>query len=277
MPSESLNYAESPSSWSANKRPHVNATMQDPLVHHGHHFGRVVHAFCTIQTLITNGIVILTELDGENLELPTVQKRKEFAAFRLEARIMQSSEDEGSNGARADDTKGMKTAIIDWIPPKGQSLNPYILRNMKSGRGYNHEHIGALLCPAGLNWVNSKSKLISGQIQPAGDQWPVFLYTNYTYDTKDPWNGLLHSGLLVSTHFALTSAQVFSHTDHVTDSEQFYDSVLELLDDPEEKEEVDQFITWQIFPLYADAERLSLKNSALAQIRQNCKGGGNKP
>ena len=26
----------------------------------------------------------------------------------------------------------------------------------------------------------------------------------------------------------------------------------------------------QIFPLYADAERLSLKNSALAQIRQKC-------
>jgi hypothetical protein len=30
----------------------------------------------------------------------------------------------------------------------------------------------------------------------------------------------------------------------VTDSERFYNSVLELLDDPEEKEEVDQLITW---------------------------------
>lgn len=80
---------------------------------------------------------------------------------------------------------------------------------------------------------------------------------------------------------------MFSRTDHVTDSERFYNSVLELLDDPEEKEEIDQLITWwnrfafsycpfkmlkkpcrQIFPLYADADRLPSKNSVLARIRQ---------
>ena len=42
----------------------------------------------------------------------------------------------------------------------------------------------------------------------------------------------------------LTSAQVFSRTDHVTDSECFYNSILELLDDREEKEEVDQLLMW---------------------------------
>ena len=31
-------------------------TTQDPLVHHGRHFGRTVHAFCNVQTLITNGL-----------------------------------------------------------------------------------------------------------------------------------------------------------------------------------------------------------------------------
>ena len=44
--------------------------------------------------------------------------------------------------------------------------------------------------------------------------------------------------------FALTSAQVFSCTDLVTDSERFYNSILELLDDPEEKGEVDELMTW---------------------------------
>ena len=39
---------------------------------------------------------------------------------------------------------------------------------------------------------------MNGQIQVAGDQWPVFLYANYTYDPEDPWNGPLHNGLLVS-------------------------------------------------------------------------------
>jgi len=35
--------------------------------------------------------------------------------------------------------KGMKGAIVDWITPKGQSLNLHIPRNVKAGRGFNHE------------------------------------------------------------------------------------------------------------------------------------------
>ena len=42
----------------------------------------------------------------------------------------------------------------------------------------------------------------------------------------------------------LTSAQVFSRTDLVMDSECFYNSILELLDDPKEKGEVDELMTW---------------------------------
>ena len=136
----------------------------------------------------------------------------------------------GVNGARADDTKGVKTAIIDWITPKGQSLVPHIPRNVKSGRGFNHERTGALLCPAGLDWANieyisielpsrclskknllrTKTKLTNGQIQVAGDQWPLFLYANYTYDAEDPWNGLLRSGLLVSVSLS-TIVQLVSY------------------------------------------------------------------
>ncbi|KIJ58978.1 hypothetical protein HYDPIDRAFT_118906 [Hydnomerulius pinastri MD-312] len=336
-------HASSSESSVAQKRTHSSAlelgprkkqSTQDPLVHHGRHFGRAVHAFCNVQTLISNGITLMGERDDEPEEDLTVVERREYAVFRellrmapgLEARIMDSSEEEviliadliqkGANGARADDTKGMKSAIIDWITPKGQSLNPHIPRNVKSGRGFNHERTGALLCPAGLDWNNTetRTKLVNGQIQVAGDQWPVFLYANYWYDPEDPWNGLLRSGLLVSafkhiftspssvdqepkatrsgnarihgmrfitkasiayiaTHarFSLTSAQVFSRTDLVTDSERFYNSILELLDDPEEKDEVDQLLIWwnrQVFPLYSDTERMPSKNSALARIRQ---------
>jgi hypothetical protein len=49
---------------------------------------------------------------------------------------------------------------------------------------------------------------------------------------------------LLQTRFALTSAQVFSRTDLVTDSERFYNTILELLDDPEEHDEVDQLMVW---------------------------------
>ena len=48
----------------------------------------------------------------------------------------------------------------------------------------------------------------------------------------------------LKARFALTSAQVFSRTDLVTDSEHFYNSIMELLDDPEERGEVDQLMAW---------------------------------
>ncbi|KIM61427.1 hypothetical protein SCLCIDRAFT_25912 [Scleroderma citrinum Foug A] len=75
-------------------------------------------------------------------------------------------------------------------------------------------------------------------------------------------------------HFALTSAQVFSCTDLITDSEHFYTSILDLLSDLDEKDEVDQLLMWwnrQIFLLYVDLEQVPAKNSALAQIKQKHK------
>ncbi|KIM54097.1 hypothetical protein SCLCIDRAFT_31351 [Scleroderma citrinum Foug A] len=265
-------------------------TSQDPLVHHGCHFGRAVHVFCNVQTLLLNDLQAMSD-DGPEESLTAVKEQVVFQELlqlvpSLEDRLMSSSEEEvidiadliqkGANGARADDTKGMKSPIIDWITPKGQSLTPHIPHNVKSGHSFNHNRTGALLCPTGLDWSNME--LANGEIQVAGDQWSIFMYANYSYDPEDPWNGLLRSGLLVlaykhiftslssvdqepkathsgnacihrmrsmtnaslayvvtQAHFALTSAQVFLHTDLVTDSEHFYTSILELLDDPRRK------------------------------------------
>ncbi|KAH7917440.1 hypothetical protein BV22DRAFT_1052428 [Leucogyrophana mollusca] len=317
--------------------PRKKATIQDPLVHHGRHFGCMVHVFCNMQTLITNAIIRMGEQDEPDESLTATypsSERREHAAFQellkiipnFEARLVEASEDDiiamaeliqkGANGARLDDTKGIKTAVIDWITPAGQALVPHLPRNVKSVRGFNHERTSALLCPAGLDWSNQevKEKLKSDRIQVVGDQWPLLLFANYTYDADDPWNGLLRSRLLVNsfkhtftspssvdqepkatrsgnahihgmhsvtkpsiayvatqTRFALTSAQVFSRTDLATDSERFYNSILDLLEDLDEVEEVDQLMLWwnrQIFPIYADTERAPSKNSALARIRE---------
>ena len=58
----------------------------------------------------------------------------------------------GVSSARSDDTKSLKGPILDWIVPVGQSLNPPLARSIKMDRGFHHEHTGALLCPAGLDW-----------------------------------------------------------------------------------------------------------------------------
>jgi hypothetical protein len=39
----------------------------DPLIHHGRHFGRTVHAMCNVQALIMNSLLLLGE-DGEVAE-----------------------------------------------------------------------------------------------------------------------------------------------------------------------------------------------------------------
>lgn len=57
----------------------------------------------------------------------------------------------GANGSRADDTKGMKGPILDWLSAS-EVLTPSLHRRNKSPRGYNHPRTGALLCPTGLEW-----------------------------------------------------------------------------------------------------------------------------
>ena len=42
-------------------------SIQDPLVHRSRHFGHAVHTFCSIQTLLTNGIIHMGEDDVELL------------------------------------------------------------------------------------------------------------------------------------------------------------------------------------------------------------------
>jgi len=74
----------------------------------------------------------------------------------------------------------------------------------------------------------------------------------------------------------------------VTDSETFYSSILELLEDPDERLEVVELLIWwnrylslfgalqstdnptlsQIFPHHANPSRVVAKNSALARIKE---------
>lgn len=49
---------------------------------------------------------------------------------------------------------------------------------------------------------------------------------------------------LWQVRFALTSSPIFSRADTATDSERFYNSVLDLFDDVEEKVEVNDLIAW---------------------------------
>lgn len=96
----------------------------------------------------------------------------------------------------------------------------------------------------------------------------------------------------LKVRFALSSSSVFLRTDTTTDSEMFYHSLLDLLEDPEECQEVDELLTWwnryavtsftimlprltlcrnllsQVFPTSSAARRPISSNSALSNIRR---------
>ncbi|KAG1864036.1 hypothetical protein C8R48DRAFT_747935 [Suillus tomentosus] len=313
--------------------PRKKAASSNPLVLHGRHFGRTVFALCNYPSLLTAGILRLEELQDSPIEDYPADVRREHRVFMelidsypgLLDRLTNGEEEDvihagellgkGASGARGDDTKTLKSAVLEWLVPRGQVVIPPLSRNIKSDRGFNHEVTGALLCPAGLDWSNAETKqnLKSSETAVRGDQWPMFLYAGYDYDPEDPWKGLLKSEILVygfkhvftspssvdkepkatrsgnaylhgmksvtkgsvayiatQVRFLLSSSSVFSRTDTVTDSENFYLSILDLLEDPDESQEVADLITWwtrRIFPNSSSSQRCISANSALSKIR----------
>ncbi|KAG2058250.1 hypothetical protein BDR06DRAFT_980506 [Suillus hirtellus] len=234
---------------------------------------------CNYPSLLTNGTLRLEQMEETPLEDFSADEQQEHHIGK------------GAAGTRGDDTKTLKNSKID--------------------RGFNHELTGSLLCPARMDWTDPETKenLRSSKMLGCGDQWPIFLYTQYTYDPDDLWCGLLRSQLLVcaykhvfmspssvkkepkairsgnahlhsmncvtiasisyiATQVRQVSSLVFSRTDTTTDSETFYHSLLDLLEDPEECKEVDQLLMWwnqQVFPTSSAAKQLV---SALLKIRQ---------
>jgi hypothetical protein len=62
----------------------------------------------------------------------------------------------GASGARGDDTKTLKSAVLEWLMPRGRVVIPPLSRNITSDRRFNHEVTSALLCPAGIDWSNTE-------------------------------------------------------------------------------------------------------------------------
>jgi hypothetical protein len=79
----------------------------------------------------------------------------------------------GALSARSDDTKSLKSVIIDWITPHGESLSPPIAQNAKLDRGYNHEVTGALLCPTGLDWSDPEFRISALSVLTTNKSHPL--------------------------------------------------------------------------------------------------------
>lgn len=77
------------------------------------------------------------------------------------------------------------------------------------------------------------------QVTPASIAYVATQVSEYTSAYFEPFD---NESLQI--RFSLTSSPMFSRTDTVTDLERFYNSILDFFDDVDEKEEVDELLTW---------------------------------
>ena len=148
--------------------PHVFSTSQygfPPFdtIHFTHHLSREAreqHIFSDLLSIIPGLETRL--LASSNEEARLVADLVCFPTFLLRqttsknAHPLNTKIQKGVSSARSDDTKGLKGAILDWIAPKGQPLDPPLARNIKTDRGFHHDRTGYLLCPAGLDWSDKE-------------------------------------------------------------------------------------------------------------------------
>ena len=66
----------------------------------------------------------------------------------------------GAAEARFDDATSLEPLMIEWLTPPGEYFNPPLFYHQKENRGFNHEVTGAQLCPADVDWSDTKQVVI---------------------------------------------------------------------------------------------------------------------
>ncbi|KAG1785968.1 uncharacterized protein HD556DRAFT_1450170 [Suillus plorans] len=130
---------------------------------------------------------------------------------------------ESSDGARGDDSAGLKRAVADWLMECTPTPNPPIHKQSKSGQGFYHDMTGRLLCPVDYNWsdpiVRASIRDYHPDFRITACSWPSFLYKDGHYDPQNPAKDLFKGELLVKAF-----KRVFTSPSS-TDEEQAVDSV----------------------------------------------------
>ncbi|TFK34100.1 hypothetical protein BDQ12DRAFT_614002, partial [Crucibulum laeve] len=180
------------------------------------------------------------------------------------------------------DAMALKSAVIVWVEQEGFTFDPPINPSQKSDRGFTNNTTGKFLCPVGMNWldISTRCAIQRGEIVIPSTAWPMMLYNCLIYYPNDPWNGFLHGQILVKTYMhifvspstgrdienfnsavtissiayaatqarhALSPLPTLAMKDHkrkLPESRVFYGSLMQLLEDLEQKHEVEALISW---------------------------------
>ncbi|KAI0822394.1 hypothetical protein BC628DRAFT_1316876 [Trametes gibbosa] len=209
------------------------AGPQDPLKHAGRHFARTVDMFVLPAVVVNAGIKF--DPSRSPLEYSPEEQRNHKswdALLRIVPNLMAMLADPavqnpisaimsvllaGSNAARADDTRLIKIAVVEWLADDlkaaGVTLNP----KTKLQRGFNNKVTGRLLCPVVLDYDDprfSHQAMINGELVNGSD-WPKFVFDQQGFNPAQPWVNFLRSRLIILAfrHVFLSPSSALSNND----------------------------------------------------------------
>ncbi|KIK76228.1 hypothetical protein PAXRUDRAFT_170574, partial [Paxillus rubicundulus Ve08.2h10] len=133
-----------------------------------------------------------------------------------------------ADSARGDDCATLKPAVVHWLMSARPAPEPALEPSEKTGRGFNHDVTGHLLCPVDYDWSDTEHRSAIRDYHPdflvTEHNWPTFLYENERYDSESPTKGLFKNKLLVQAFRHVftspTSALKMDNEDEDTDAGQ---------------------------------------------------------
>ncbi|CDO76978.1 hypothetical protein BN946_scf184298.g5 [Trametes cinnabarina] len=243
------------------------ATVQDPIKSYGRHFVRTVDMFVLPAVVLQAGMQYDPERPAQEYSPQERRNNQAWEALiriipNLSAILSDSNADQplrrisaallaGCNAARADDTRTIKIAIVEWLSKALQDAQIALHPSNKAQRGFGNPVTGRLLCPIILDYQDHEVRRLLETHQATvdgepvnGSHWPVFAYDEATYNPVLPWQSFLRGRLIIQVHFALSSTAIFNKNAKTNDSIVFYRSLVEYFEEPRYASPVNELLAW---------------------------------
>ncbi|KAI0065196.1 hypothetical protein BV25DRAFT_1913815 [Artomyces pyxidatus] len=114
----------------------------------------------------------------------------------------------GISGSRSDDAYRLKLAVPKYASADPNNPEKYlaISAESKDGRGFKHERLGRLLCPArdvaryDEDTARARQDILRGDIRVTGNRLPTFIYENEEYDPDDMMKGAFRGAYFINCY-----------------------------------------------------------------------------
>ncbi|KAI9572485.1 hypothetical protein HD554DRAFT_2036058 [Boletus coccyginus] len=157
----------------------------------------------------------------------------------------------GADSACGDDAASLKPAVIHWLTATYPNTELGLELSEKTGRGFDHNITGHLLCPVDYNWQDDQHRAGIRDFHPdflvTVDSWPAFLYEGEKYDPQNPSKGLFKNHLLLKLRFALSNCGSWRIIDGEFNYHHFYNNIIaffEQAETPKEKKFIQDLLFW---------------------------------